>query len=52
MKSYILDDEELHKKFKLLSVKLDKSLTELLKEALQDILVKYERTREDSMSNL
>jgi len=41
MKSFVITDHELHKKIKLLSVQLEKDITELVEEALKDLLEKY-----------
>lgn len=42
MKSLMINDHELHKKLKLLSVQLDKDMIELVEEALKDLLEKHQ----------
>jgi len=48
MKSLMINDDELHKQLKLLSVQLNKNMTELIEEALRYIIEKYqnEQSRE------
>jgi len=41
MKSLIINDEELHMKLKLLSVKTKTNMIELVEEALKDLLEKH-----------
>ena len=48
MKSIIINDDELHKRLKLLSVRVDKNITELVETAIKEMVDKYER---DSRSN-
>ena len=49
MKSLMINDEELHKQVKLLSVQIGKNMTELIEEALRELIEKYrnEHTREN-----
>lgn len=43
MKSVILNDDELHKKLKLLSVQVNKNITELVESAIKEMVDRYER---------
>ena len=41
MKSIIIQDEQIHKKLKVLSAQLEKNITEVAEEAILDIVEKY-----------
>jgi predicted transcriptional regulator len=49
MKSVIIKNDEVHKKLKILSVSLNTTISDLLEEAINDVICKHREVRYESV---